>query len=145
MKVTVVGTGYVGLVSGACLAEMGNHVVCLDIDPRKIEMLNRGEDQSKSVQRPGRYIIHSVNFPNWMQTPLLVTTFAGEHRIEVLKPGFARYQNEVVVEAGRGAALDAFLTVEPGVPQGGEQGLPRRAELSPRLRRTVWSDPTPRS
>jgi len=43
MKVTVVGTGYVGLVTGACLAEMGNHVVCLDIDERKIRMLNEGQ------------------------------------------------------------------------------------------------------
>ena len=43
MKITVVGAGYVGLVTGACLSEMGNHVVCLDVDPRKIEILNRGE------------------------------------------------------------------------------------------------------
>ncbi|MDH4393741.1 MAG: UDP-glucose/GDP-mannose dehydrogenase family protein [Aquabacterium sp.] len=43
MKITVVGAGYVGLVTGACLAEMGNHVVCLDVDPRKIDMLQRGE------------------------------------------------------------------------------------------------------
>ena len=42
MKITVIGTGYVGLVSGACLAEMGNHVLCLDVDPRKIDMLNSG-------------------------------------------------------------------------------------------------------
>ncbi len=42
MKVTVVGTGYVGLVTGACLSEMGNHVVCLDIDARKIQMLKDG-------------------------------------------------------------------------------------------------------
>jgi UDPglucose 6-dehydrogenase len=42
MKITVVGTGYVGLVTGACLAEMGNHVLCLDVDPRKIDMLNGG-------------------------------------------------------------------------------------------------------
>ena len=39
MKVTVVGTGYVGLVTGACLAEMGNHVVCLDVDESKIRTL----------------------------------------------------------------------------------------------------------
>jgi UDPglucose 6-dehydrogenase len=43
MKITVIGTGYVGLVSGACLAEMGNDVLCMDVDPRKIEMLERGE------------------------------------------------------------------------------------------------------
>ncbi|MCK9685877.1 UDP-glucose dehydrogenase family protein [Scleromatobacter humisilvae] len=42
MKITVIGTGYVGLVSGACLAEMGNHVLCLDVDPRKIDVLNGG-------------------------------------------------------------------------------------------------------
>src|SRR6195952_278083 len=42
MKITVIGTGYVGLVSGACLAEMGNHVLCLDVDPRKIKGLNNG-------------------------------------------------------------------------------------------------------
>jgi UDPglucose 6-dehydrogenase len=43
MKITVFGAGYVGLVTGACLAEMGNHVLCVDVDPRKIEMLKRGE------------------------------------------------------------------------------------------------------
>jgi UDPglucose 6-dehydrogenase len=42
LKVTVVGTGYVGLVTGACLAEMGNHVLCLDVDERKIRLLNDG-------------------------------------------------------------------------------------------------------
>ncbi len=42
MKVTVVGTGYVGLVTGACLAEMGNHVMCLDVDEHKIRVLNEG-------------------------------------------------------------------------------------------------------
>ncbi|HQO29770.1 MAG TPA: UDP-glucose/GDP-mannose dehydrogenase family protein [Accumulibacter sp.] len=42
MKVTVIGTGYVGLVTGACLSEMGNHVLCLDVDQRKIEILNNG-------------------------------------------------------------------------------------------------------
>ncbi len=42
MKVTVIGTGYVGLVTGACLAEMGNHVVCLDVDEQKIKMLQEG-------------------------------------------------------------------------------------------------------
>ncbi|NML26077.1 UDP-glucose dehydrogenase family protein [Zoogloea dura] len=42
MKITVVGTGYVGLVSGACLAEMGNDVLCLDLDPEKIRILEEG-------------------------------------------------------------------------------------------------------
>ena len=42
MKITVVGTGYVGLVSGTCLAEVGNDVLCLDVDPAKIKMLEGG-------------------------------------------------------------------------------------------------------
>jgi UDPglucose 6-dehydrogenase len=42
MKITVIGTGYVGLVTGTCLAEMGNHVLCLDVDAKKIETLNNG-------------------------------------------------------------------------------------------------------
>src|SRR3954470_7045033 len=43
MKLTVIGTGYVGLVTGACLADAGNSVFCLDVDEKKIERLNRGE------------------------------------------------------------------------------------------------------
>ncbi|QJR15535.1 UDP-glucose dehydrogenase family protein [Usitatibacter palustris] len=43
MKVSIIGTGYVGLVTGACLADVGNHVVCVDLDQRKIDMLERGE------------------------------------------------------------------------------------------------------
>ena len=43
MKITVVGTGYVGLVSGACLAEMGNDVLCVDVDADKVARLTRGE------------------------------------------------------------------------------------------------------
>jgi UDPglucose 6-dehydrogenase len=42
MKVTVIGTGYVGLVSGACLADLGNDVLCLDLDNTKIAVLNSG-------------------------------------------------------------------------------------------------------
>jgi UDPglucose 6-dehydrogenase len=43
MKITVVGTGYVGLVTGTCFAETGNNVTCVDIDSRKVNMLSNGE------------------------------------------------------------------------------------------------------
>jgi len=42
MKITMIGTGYVGLVTGTCFAEVGNDVLCLDVDPRKIGILNSG-------------------------------------------------------------------------------------------------------
>jgi UDPglucose 6-dehydrogenase len=42
VRISVVGTGYVGLVSGACLAEVGNDVLCVDVDAKKIEVLNSG-------------------------------------------------------------------------------------------------------
>ena len=42
MKITVVGTGYVGLVSGSCLAEVGNDVVCVDVNPDKVRILEEG-------------------------------------------------------------------------------------------------------
>jgi len=50
MKITVIGTGYVGLVSGACLAEVGNDVLCLDLDPAKIKIL---EDGGIPIFEPG--------------------------------------------------------------------------------------------
>jgi len=43
MKVSVIGTGYVGLVAGTCFAESGNDVICVDIDERKVKMLRKGE------------------------------------------------------------------------------------------------------
>ena len=42
MKIAVVGTGYVGLVTGTCFSEMGNHVWCVDVDEEKIQKLEQG-------------------------------------------------------------------------------------------------------
>ncbi len=42
MKITVFGTGYVGLVTGLCFAEVGNHVTCVDVDTEKLAMLRKG-------------------------------------------------------------------------------------------------------
>ncbi|MFN9083153.1 MAG: UDP-glucose 6-dehydrogenase, partial [Planctomyces sp.] len=42
MKITMIGTGYVGLVTGTCFAESGNDVICLDVDVRKVNLLKGG-------------------------------------------------------------------------------------------------------
>ncbi len=59
MNVCVVGTGYVGLVTGTCFAEMGNRTVCVDIDEAKIEKLNQGK---LTIFEPGLELIFERNF-----------------------------------------------------------------------------------
>jgi UDPglucose 6-dehydrogenase len=59
MRITIFGSGYVGLVTGACLADAGNHVVCVDVDQRKIEMLKRGE---VPIHEPGLDAVVKRNF-----------------------------------------------------------------------------------
>ncbi|KAF0142054.1 MAG: nucleotide sugar dehydrogenase [Stygiobacter sp.] len=58
MKLAVIGTGYVGLVSGTCFAEMGNHVVCVDNDQDKLKKLNAGE---VPIYEPGLDILFHRN------------------------------------------------------------------------------------
>jgi len=58
MKVSIIGTGYVGLVTGACLADVGNHVLCLDVDERKIARLRQGEIP---IHEPGLEAIVRAN------------------------------------------------------------------------------------
>ncbi len=58
MKVTVIGTGYVGLVTGACLADVGHEVLCIDLDQPKIDRLNRGE---MPIHEPGLEVVVQRN------------------------------------------------------------------------------------
>ena len=48
MRITIFGSGYVGLVTGACLADAGNHVICVDVDERKVAMLKAARCRSMS-------------------------------------------------------------------------------------------------
>jgi UDPglucose 6-dehydrogenase len=58
MKIAVVGTGYVGLVSGTCFAETGNHVTCVDIDSKKVEKMKNGE---VPIYEPGLEVLFERN------------------------------------------------------------------------------------
>lgn len=58
MRIAVVGTGYVGLVTGTCLAETGNHVACIDIDEKKVEML---QNNQIPIYEPGLDVLFERN------------------------------------------------------------------------------------
>src|SRR6218665_643378 len=58
MKIAVVGTGYVGLVTGTCFSETGNQVTCIDIDVRKVERLTKGEIP---IYEPGLDVLFERN------------------------------------------------------------------------------------
>jgi len=58
MKVAVIGTGYVGLVTGTCLAETGNHVICVDIDANKVEKMKNGQ---VPIYEPGLELLFERN------------------------------------------------------------------------------------
>lgn len=108
------------------------------------QLLQRTEDQEKFLQRPGRYILHSVNFPLWMQTPLLVTPNwfydqtdrLGQYRITNLPVGrvtvHAWYPNAreatatVEVRAGETVTQDFLLTPVPS-----DQIAPRQPLTAP--------------
>jgi UDPglucose 6-dehydrogenase len=59
MRITIFGSGYVGLVTGACLADAGNHVVCVDVDERKTAMLQQGQ---MPIHEPGLDAVVKRNF-----------------------------------------------------------------------------------
>lgn len=125
MKVTVIGTGYVGLVTGACLADVGNDVLCVDVDPRKIASLQRGE---LPIHEPG---LESVVENSVKAGRLLFTTHyadAVSHAdvifIAVGTPsgedGSADLSHVVACarELGRRIARDTLVVVKSTVPVG---------------------------
>jgi UDPglucose 6-dehydrogenase len=89
MRVTIFGSGYVGLVTGACLAEAGNHVLCVDIDARKIERLSAGETP---IYEPGLE--------------------------NLVKRGYETGRLQFTTDVGAGVAHGLFQFVAVGTPPG---------------------------
>lgn len=116
MKITVIGTGYVGLVSGACFAEMGNQVYCVDIDQEKVEGLKKGK---LPIYEPG---LDSLVARNHTEGRLHFTSSLGEAMtncslffIAVGTPpgedGSADLQYVIAVAKEIGLLLDTYAVV----------------------------------
>ena len=115
MKITVIGTGYVGLVTGACLAELGNEVVCYDIDEVKINQLNSGvspiyEDGLESIIKKNiasnrlyfsTHIKHSIHHGKIIfiavGTPTTPTGAADLTQVDASSKNIGRWINEYKV------------------------------------------------
>ena len=67
MKITIIGSGYVGLVTGACLAELGNDVFCLDVDQKKIDLLNAGGVPTAMNCTSPCATLAATSVENWMR------------------------------------------------------------------------------
>ncbi len=116
MKVTVVGSGYVGLVTGACFAEMGNDVWCIDIDDKKIENLKKGiipiyepglEDVVKRNYAGGR-LKFSTNIKDGLEDSLFIFIAVGTPPDE---DGSADLQHVLTVAREIGKNIEKYIIV----------------------------------
>ena len=116
MRITIFGTGYVGLVTGACLADSGNHVLCVDIDAEKIDRLRSGEIP---IHEPG---LESLVERNVLAGRLRFSTSAAEgvaHGLLILiavgtppdEDGSADLRHVLAVASSIGEHLDGYRVV----------------------------------
>ena len=117
MRIAMIGTGYVGLVSGACLADFGHHVICVDKDSTKIETLQQGEIP---IYEPGLQdlVLSNVKQGRLTFTGDLVGTVAAAEAVFIAvgtpsRRGDGHADLSYVYDAARevAAALDGFTVV----------------------------------
>jgi len=116
MKIAVVGTGYVGLVLGACLAENGNDVICVDKDESKIRMLNDGgipiyEPGLEEMVRRNRHedrLSFTTDLPGAVRASTIVFIAVGTPQGE---DGSADLQHVLAVARDVGRAMDKYTVV----------------------------------
>lgn len=123
MKITIIGTGYVGLVTGVCLADKGHDVICLDIDPQKIGMLNKG---ISPIYEEGLEELMSKNKDKLIYTTDQDLAYKNSEIIIIgvgtpeKKDGSAnlKYVYDVAKEIGKRAENDIIVVVKSTVPIG---------------------------
>ena len=124
MKVSVIGTGYVGLVSGTCFAEIGHDVTCIDIDPKKIEMLKAGKSP---IYEPGlnellerniksKRLHFSLNYDSVKSAKTIFlavgTPSADDGRADL------KYLKAAAIEVAKNISDDAIIVIKSTVPVG---------------------------
>ena len=111
MRITVIGAGYVGLVTGTCLAETGNDVICVDCDARKVEGLRRGEIP---IYEPGlTELIHRNVDAGRLQFTTDLSAATGSARLVFLAVGTPSADDGSVNLSAFWAALDAIAPALP--------------------------------
>ena len=148
MNITVAGTGYVGLVTGVCLAEHGHHVTCLDIDEAKIETMKRGHSP---IYEPGLEELMRKNRDRLVFTTDYRLAYGGAQVIFIgvgtpeKKDGSAnlRYVFQVAKQIAEAARQDCVVVVKSTVPIGTNDRVEEliRREAAPGVRLTVASNP----
>jgi UDPglucose 6-dehydrogenase len=124
MKVSVIGTGYVGLVTGTCFAEMGHTVTCIDIDPKKIAMLQQGKSP---IYEPGlqeliarnihaRRLNFSTTYDSIQQAKTIFlavgTPSADDGRADL------RYLKEASIQLAKDLQAGSIVVIKSTVPVG---------------------------
>lgn len=123
MKVTVIGTGYVGLVSAICLAEIGHDVICFDIDKNKINMLNNGKS---SIYEPGieyymkknkEKIIYTTEIEEAYKQPEVIIICVGTPQDKNGKTNM-KYVEDVINQIVKYLQNDCVIALKSTVPVG---------------------------
>ena len=148
MKIAVVGTGYVGLVTGTCFAENGNHVTCVDIDEKKVEKLN---NKQITIYEPGLEVLFERNIRQGRLdfTTNLAKGVKGAQIIFLALPtppgedGSADLQYVLKVAEDLGPLLEDFTVVvdKSTVPVGTAEKVTKKVALGARVDFEVVSNP----
>lgn len=148
MKIAVIGTGYVGLVAGACLAGLGNEVICADIDLEKISLLKKGNIQiyepglqelvSKNVS--GKRLSFTADTAQACRDSQVIFIAVGTPQGEDGQADL-RYVLEVAETIGRSANGPKIIVDKSTVPVGTSEKVRRAAEKFSAHRMSVVSNP----